>query len=91
MYDKNKRIVDVDKFIGDSHFATKIKIYFATKTAEEGYDKYEENWTYTNLNPIVIKGYVSEINPERKKLKVMVSIFGRPTPVELDFLQVQPL
>ncbi|MBD3170676.1 MAG: transcription termination/antitermination factor NusG [candidate division Zixibacteria bacterium] len=36
-------------------------------------------------------GSVSEINMERKKIKVMVSIFGRPTPVELDFLQVQPL
>ena len=36
-------------------------------------------------------GSVSEVNAERKKLKVMVSIFGRPTPVELDFLQVQPL
>lgn len=36
-------------------------------------------------------GSVSEVNTERKKLKVMVSIFGRPTPVELDFLQVQPL
>lgn len=35
-------------------------------------------------------GIVSEIIPERKKLKVMVSIFGRPTPVELDYLQVQP-
>jgi transcriptional antiterminator NusG len=36
-------------------------------------------------------GFVSEVNMERKKLKVMVSIFGRPTPVELDFLQVQVL
>jgi transcriptional antiterminator NusG len=36
-------------------------------------------------------GSVSEVNLERKKLKVMVSIFGRPTPVELDFLQVQLL
>lgn len=35
-------------------------------------------------------GVVSEVIPERKKLKVMVSIFGRPTPVELDYLQVQP-
>ncbi len=35
-------------------------------------------------------GTISEVNLERKKLKVMVSIFGRPTPVELDFLQVQP-
>lgn len=36
-------------------------------------------------------GTISEVNLERKKLKVMVSIFGRPTPVELDFLQVQPV
>ena len=36
-------------------------------------------------------GSVSEVNAERRKLKVMVSIFGRPTPVELDFLQVQSL
>jgi transcriptional antiterminator NusG len=36
-------------------------------------------------------GVVSEVIPERKKLKVMVSIFGRPTPVELDYLQVQPV
>ncbi len=36
-------------------------------------------------------GFVSEVNQERKSLKVMVSIFGRPTPVELDFLQVQTI
>ena len=34
-------------------------------------------------------GTVSEVNVERRKVKVMVSIFGRPTPVELDFLQVE--
>ncbi len=34
-------------------------------------------------------GYVDEINFEKNKLKVMVSIFGRSTPVELDFLQVK--
>jgi len=34
-------------------------------------------------------GTVSEVNMERRKVKVMVSIFGRPTPVELDFLQVE--
>ena len=34
-------------------------------------------------------GVVDEVNAERGKLKVMVSIFGRPTPVELDFLQVE--
>jgi len=36
-------------------------------------------------------GTVSEVNLERRKVKVMVSIFGRPTPVELDFLQVEPV
>ena len=34
-------------------------------------------------------GFVQEINPEKMKVKVMVSIFGRKTPVELDFVQVE--
>jgi transcriptional antiterminator NusG len=36
-------------------------------------------------------GVVNDINPERGKLKVMVSIFGRSTPVELNFLQVKSI
>jgi len=34
-------------------------------------------------------GVVDEINAERGKMRVLVSIFGRETPVELDFLQVE--
>jgi len=36
-------------------------------------------------------GTVDEINEEKGKLKALVSIFGRETPVELDFLQVSKL
>lgn len=34
-------------------------------------------------------GFVQEVNSEKLKVKVMVSIFGRKTPVELDFVQVE--
>ncbi|MDA0986509.1 MAG: transcription termination/antitermination protein NusG [Bacteroidetes bacterium] len=34
-------------------------------------------------------GFIQEINPDKLKLKVMVSIFGRKTPLELDFNQIE--
>ncbi|PZO94034.1 MAG: transcription termination/antitermination protein NusG, partial [Haemophilus parainfluenzae] len=36
-------------------------------------------------------GMVEEVNYERNKLKVLVQIFGRETPVELDFTQIEKL
>lgn len=36
-------------------------------------------------------GKVDEVNPERNTLRVLVTIFGRSTPVELDFLQVEKI
>ena len=41
---------------------------------------------FTNFN-----GTVQDVNPEKGKIKVLVSIFGRSTPVELEFVQVQKL
>lgn len=36
-------------------------------------------------------GVVDDVDPDHGKVKVLVSIFGRATPVELDFLQVEKL
>ncbi|MBP6974933.1 MAG: transcription termination/antitermination factor NusG [Candidatus Pacebacteria bacterium] len=38
-----------------------------------------------------LEGRVSEVDSERGKVKVFVSLFGRETPVELDFLQIKKL
>ena len=37
------------------------------------------------------QGVVEDTNPERGRMKVVVPVFGRPTPVELEYYQVERL
>lgn len=59
--------------------ATKPKMEF-----EKGETIQVVEGPFANFN-----GVVDEVKPEKGKLRVMVSIFGRATPVELDFTQVK--
>ena len=50
---------------------------------EEGDDVRVVDGPFTNF-----QGVVEEMKPDKEKLRVLITIFGRPTPVELDFIQV---
>jgi len=59
-----RKIRAINNLLQNKDFATKIEIYMSTKAYGDDYDPYEKNFTYSNLNPLTIKGYVSEISPE---------------------------
>jgi transcriptional antiterminator NusG len=68
-------------------------LYRQTTSAERPRPKmnFEKNETVRIIDGpfATFQGKVDEINPERNTLRVLVTIFGRATPVELDFLQVE--
>ena len=84
--DKNEAIAlredEVKRILGrinDSDEKEKIDMQF-----EKGDLIKVVNGPFVNFN-----GTINEINLERMKVKVMVSIFGRKTPIELDFTQIE--
>ncbi|MCB0343322.1 MAG: transcription termination/antitermination protein NusG [Bdellovibrionales bacterium] len=68
-----------------------------TQQIETGLEKAKPKVTFSLGESVMVidgpfsnfNGTVEEINEEKGKVKVLVSIFGRPTPVELDFIQVE--
>lgn len=52
------------KTIEHSGLNTKIQIFFSTRAVGEDYDPYEKTFTYTNQNPLTIKGYINDLTPE---------------------------
>ncbi len=60
------------------------------KPAETTLVEFEVGESVTVMEPPfeTLPATITEINPDSQKLKVLVSIFGRETPVELGFSQV---
>ena len=55
-------------------------------TFEEGDEVRVVDGPFNNFN-----GTVEEVKPDKEKLRVLITIFGRATPVELDFIQVNKI
>lgn len=72
-------VLKISKRIDEGQMKPKMKIIF-----EKGESVRVINGPFNTFN-----GLVDEVNPEKGRLKVLVSIFGRSTPVELEFAQVE--
>lgn len=66
---------------------------------EEGVSKPKPKYSFEEGDEVRVidgpfnnfQGVVEEIKPEKEKLRVLITIFGRSTPVELDFIQVNKI
>jgi transcriptional antiterminator NusG len=73
------------------------EIFKITRRVEEGAEKprpkiqFEVGETVRVVDGPFLNfaGVVEDVKPDKAKLRVMVSIFGRATPVELEFMQVE--
>ncbi len=93
-----RRISGVAKFVGSKTGpvpVTEDEILKVLRKMGEKTKKIEVDFEISEVIKVIsgpFRGYsgsIAEINPERGKLKALISIFGRETPVELDFNQVE--
>ena len=72
-----------------------IKRIFGEVERKEGVEILEASFEKGNAIKVIagpfidFTGFVESVNEDKQKVKVTVSIFGRPTPIELDFFQVE--
>ena len=72
------------------HILNQVKTAAEKPKPKYSFDKGDQ--VRINEGPFTsFNGVVDEVNLDRNTLKVMVTIFGRATPVELDFLQVEKI
>ena len=93
-----RRITGVAKFVGTKNGPSPVSDEEILKVLRKIGDKTKKIEVDFEVGEIIkvisgpFRGYsgpISEINAERGKLKSLISIFGRETPVELDFNQVE--
>jgi transcriptional antiterminator NusG len=66
---------------------------------EEGVSKPKPKYSFEEGDEVRVidgpfnnfQGVVEEMKPDKEKLRVLITVFGRPTPVELDFIQVNKI
>lgn len=66
---------------------------------EEGFTKPKPKYQFEEGDEVRVidgpfsnfQGVVEEVKPDKEKLRVLITIFGRSTPVELDFIQVNKI
>lgn len=70
-------VANIQKFVSEpaKRFKTKLSVGEAVKITDGPFSDF--------------LGTINDVDEEKGKVKVLVSIFGRETPVELDFLQIQ--
>ncbi|MHB8420347.1 MAG: transcription termination/antitermination protein NusG [Myxococcales bacterium] len=75
----DQEVLKLTSQISEGTLKPKPKVQF-----EQGDQVRVTDGPFSNFN-----GTVEEVNPDKGRLRVLVSIFGRATPVELDFMQVE--
>ena len=75
----DQEVMRLTSQISEGTLKPKPKVQF-----EQGDQVRVTDGPFSNFN-----GTIEEVNPDKGRLRVLVSIFGRATPVELDFMQVE--
>ena len=92
----------VTGFVGGGDMPSPVPDYEAERIIqqmEEGISKPKAKYNFEEGDEIRVvdgpfnnfQGVVEEVKPDKEKLRVLITIFGRSTPVELDFIQVNKI
>lgn len=97
-----KNTAKITGFVGDKRNPAPVpesEILRMTNRISEGAARPKSKVSFTEGEKVRVvdgpfnnfNGVIEDINPDKGKLRVLVSIFGRSTPVELDFVQVEKI